>query len=154
MPTINNITARLREKGITLAALADELGVKISAVSCVASGKAKSYNVQTAIAKHLDTTVEDLWPGQIRLRRNRAQIEANETNQHEAREFEGKERRSDAIRYLLARHPDQMRRGFSIHTNYGDFHIDADEAEPFVKLVEKVLGKRLAKQEKIEQMGK
>ncbi|MDR1463622.1 MAG: helix-turn-helix domain-containing protein [Azoarcus sp.] len=66
----------LRDMGITLTALADELGVKQSTVSMVVAGKAKSYPIQQAIAEKLGTTIAELWPGQIRLRRNRAEIDA------------------------------------------------------------------------------
>ena len=76
MPKLNNITTRLRARGITLAALADNLGVSSSTVGTVVSGNSKSYPVQKAIAEKLESTIEDLWPGQIRLRRNRVEIEA------------------------------------------------------------------------------
>lgn len=69
-----NVTRMLREQGITLAALADELGVKPATISNVTAGRSKSYPVQVAIAEKLKTTVEALWPGQVRLRRNRAEI--------------------------------------------------------------------------------
>ncbi|MDR1853464.1 MAG: helix-turn-helix domain-containing protein [Azoarcus sp.] len=72
----NQIKERLRCKGITLAAIADELGKASSTVSLVVAGKAKSYPIQRAIADRLETTIDQLWPGQIRLRRNRAEIEA------------------------------------------------------------------------------
>lgn len=72
----NRIAARLRARGITLSALADELGVTQSTVSLVVAGKAKSYRIQTAIAERLNSTMAELWPGQVRLRRNRAEIEA------------------------------------------------------------------------------
>jgi lambda repressor-like predicted transcriptional regulator len=76
MDTVNNITTRLRERGITLAALADELGVTPSTLSLVAAGKAKSHKLQVAIADKLDSTVDELWPGQVRLRRSSAEIAA------------------------------------------------------------------------------
>jgi lambda repressor-like predicted transcriptional regulator len=76
MDTHHNIAASLRALGITQAALADELGVSTSTVATVVTGKSKSYPVQKAIAQKLNSTIEALWPGQVRLRRNRAEIEA------------------------------------------------------------------------------
>ncbi|MDR2925889.1 MAG: phage baseplate assembly protein V [Azoarcus sp.] len=78
VPAGGSITLRIggsfmvmTQNSITLAALADELGVSLSTVSTVTSGKSKSYPVQRAIAERLGSTIEALWPGQIRLRRNR-----------------------------------------------------------------------------------
>ncbi|MDR1228645.1 MAG: helix-turn-helix domain-containing protein [Azoarcus sp.] len=72
----HSIKSLLHAKGIILSALADELGVRQSTMSLVAAGKSKSYPIQQAIAQKLDSTIADLWPSQIRLRRNRAEIEA------------------------------------------------------------------------------
>jgi len=71
------IKAEMRMRGYTQARLADEMGVKKSTVSQVISGTGKSLPIQTAIAKLLGKKITELWPGQIRLRRSRAEIEAN-----------------------------------------------------------------------------
>ena len=154
MPIINNITSRLRAKGVTLSALASELGVSTGTVGGVVSGKSMSYPVQTAIAARLDTTVEALWPGQVRLRRNRAQIEAGVTTPGETHGEAVTERRAEKIMSLLSTFPDEMMVGFTIRTGCGDIYIDKDEAASFAKLTEKVLRKRLANNEKNRQRRK
>ncbi|MCL1861865.1 MAG: helix-turn-helix domain-containing protein [Proteobacteria bacterium] len=154
MATTNNITTMLRSKGITLAALADELCVSVSTVTTVASGKSMSYTVQKAIAERLGTTIEELWPGQVRLRRNRAQINAGVKSLEPLPRTGNMAKISDSTRYLLSRHPTDMERGFTISTAYGDLGIYAEEAAPFAALTREVLIKRLAEQEKIEQRVK
>lgn len=47
------------------------------------------------------------------------------------------------IQYAICRHPSDMRRGFRIETHYGGLEIEADEAGPFVRLLERVLARRL-----------
>jgi len=76
MANANNITTGLREKGITISALADEMGVHVSTMSTVINGRSKSLRLQQAIADKLGSSVSELWPGQVRLRRSRAEVEA------------------------------------------------------------------------------
>jgi hypothetical protein len=45
--------------------------------------------------------------------------------------------------YILSRHVPDMKRGFIIQTNYGDCHIDADEAAPFIELLKQTMRARL-----------
>jgi len=71
------IKASLRMKGITAAALADELGVGHSAVSQVISGRTASARIRASIAEILDVSVDALWPKtQPALRRSRSQVQA------------------------------------------------------------------------------
>lgn len=55
------IKAALRMKGVTLAALADDLGISRSTVCLVVGGKGTSARVQNAIAKQLDKPVNSIW---------------------------------------------------------------------------------------------
>jgi hypothetical protein len=48
------------------------------------------------------------------------------------------------LRYTIAKHIPDMERGFKISTNYGDFFIEADEAEPIIKQVRKAVEKNLS----------
>jgi lambda repressor-like predicted transcriptional regulator len=70
------IKAEMRMRGYTQARLADEIGVKKSTVSQVIGGVGKSFPIQTAIANLLGISIEKLWPGQVRLRRSRLELEA------------------------------------------------------------------------------
>jgi lambda repressor-like predicted transcriptional regulator len=74
------IKAELRMRGYTQARLADEMGVKKSTVSRVISGAGKSFPVQMTIARLLGKEINELWPNQIRLRRTRAEMEADRAN--------------------------------------------------------------------------
>ena len=67
------IKAEMRMRGITPAALADELGVANSSVSQVISGRAESARIKARIAEVIGKPVGVLWPhaGRNRLRRNR-----------------------------------------------------------------------------------
>ena len=56
------IKATMRAKGISLAALADELDVTASVVSQVVSGRSVSARIQSRIAEIADIPVEVLWP--------------------------------------------------------------------------------------------
>jgi hypothetical protein len=47
------------------------------------------------------------------------------------------------LRYTIAKRIPDMERGFKISTNYGDFFIEADEAEPIIKQVRKAVEKNL-----------
>ncbi len=51
------------------------------------------------------------------------------------------------ITYDLANKVPYMLRGFRMYTNYGEIEIDEADAKPFADLVERVLNKRLKKQE-------
>jgi hypothetical protein len=48
-----------------------------------------------------------------------------------------------SLTYALAKQAPDMRWGFTIHTNYGDLEIGADDAEPFVALASKLLTKKV-----------
>jgi lambda repressor-like predicted transcriptional regulator len=70
------VKAALRMRGITQAILAEAHGVTRTAVRAVIVGQSKSQRIQEAISRVIDKPVSDIWPGQVRLRRTRAQIEA------------------------------------------------------------------------------
>jgi len=71
------IKASLRMKGITAAALADELGVGHSSVSQVISGRIASARIRASIADIVGMPVDTLWPKtQPALRRTRSQVQA------------------------------------------------------------------------------
>lgn len=52
----------LKLKGILLTNVAEELGVSRALVSGALLGHFRSSRVETAIANHLDTTPDALWP--------------------------------------------------------------------------------------------
>jgi lambda repressor-like predicted transcriptional regulator len=70
------IKAAMRMKGVTPAALADELEVAKSSVSQVISGRATSARIAKRIAQIVDQPVEAIWPPQPRLilRRNKSAV--------------------------------------------------------------------------------
>lgn len=70
------IKAALRMKGFTQAVLADEMGVAPSSISQAITGYIRSDRIQKRISDILELPVSSLWPGQVRLRRTRAEIEA------------------------------------------------------------------------------
>ncbi|MCY1529090.1 hypothetical protein D9M68_642180 [compost metagenome] len=47
------------------------------------------------------------------------------------------------LRYALAKQVPDMERGFSIHTNYGDIQIDAEDAPKIIDAVRKLLERQL-----------
>lgn len=51
---------------------------------------------------------------------------------------------TDELTYSLAKRVPDMARGFSIETNYGTIHIEADQAAPIIKAVRIALEKDLA----------
>ena len=55
------IKAELRMKGVTLAALADELGVSRSMVSHVVAGYARSAHVMARIADLIGKPIDAIW---------------------------------------------------------------------------------------------
>lgn len=69
------IKAALRMKGVTLAALADDLGISRSTVCLIVSGKGTSARVQNAVAKLLGKPVSSIWQPKPKsgLRRNKAE---------------------------------------------------------------------------------
>ena len=56
----------------------------------------------------------------------------------------------DKISYALSKQVPDMARGFTIHTNYGDIEIAAEESELFVMIIEKRLQKKLLAAQKVE----
>jgi lambda repressor-like predicted transcriptional regulator len=56
------IKAEMRMRGVTPAALADQLGLTRPSVTSVINGKQTSRPVMDAVAKVLDRKVSDLWP--------------------------------------------------------------------------------------------
>ena len=73
------IKAALRMKGVTLASLADELGVSRSLVSHVIAGKAQSNRAASRIAAVIGKPIAAIWapkPQRPRLRRTREEIAA------------------------------------------------------------------------------
>ena len=70
------IKAEMRMAGVTPAMVCDELKVAPSSVSQTISGHIKSRRIQARIAQIVGKPVEAIWPGQVVLRRSRAQIAA------------------------------------------------------------------------------
>jgi len=68
------IKAALRMRGVTPAALADELGVAAASMSQVISGRAVSARIRGRIAEIIGKPVGSIWPAANRpvLRRARA----------------------------------------------------------------------------------
>ena len=56
------IKAALRMKGVTLGALADELGISRSTVCLIVRGKGTSGRVQNAVANLVGKPVSAIWP--------------------------------------------------------------------------------------------
>lgn len=79
------IKAGLRMSGWTQAALADQLGVAPSSLAQAISGHIKSERIQGEIARILGKTVQEIWPGQVCLRRSRAQMPQQADNRQEVR---------------------------------------------------------------------
>lgn len=65
------IKAHLRMKGVTPALLAERLGKSRSCITQVIAARTKTPEIQQAIAAVLGLPVSDIWPGQIRLRREK-----------------------------------------------------------------------------------
>lgn len=70
------IKAALRMKGVTQAMLADQLQVASSSVHQAITGHIRSERIQARISEIIGKPVKSIWPNQVRLRRNRAEIEA------------------------------------------------------------------------------
>lgn len=70
------IKASLRMKGITPAALADELQVSTPTMSQVISGRSVSARIRNRIAEILGKSVDEIWPPAKKppLRRTKAQL--------------------------------------------------------------------------------
>lgn len=47
------------------------------------------------------------------------------------------------ISYALSKQVPDMARGFTIHTNYGDLHISAEDATPYLQMAELQLHNKL-----------
>lgn len=69
------IKAALRMKGVTQAMLADELGVAPSSIHQAIAGHIRSERIQSRISEIIGKSAAAIWPGQIRLRRSRMQID-------------------------------------------------------------------------------
>ncbi|WP_343590145.1 helix-turn-helix domain-containing protein [Paracidovorax wautersii] len=65
------IKAALRMKGVTLSALADDVGVSRSMVTHVIHGHAKSAHVMERIAKIIGKPVQAIWAPKPVLRRTK-----------------------------------------------------------------------------------
>jgi lambda repressor-like predicted transcriptional regulator len=65
------IKAHMRMKGVTPAILADRLGRSRPCITQVISAKSKTPEIQQAIAEVLGLPVSEIWPGQVRLRRQK-----------------------------------------------------------------------------------
>lgn len=70
------IKAALRMKGMTLTALADELGLSRSMVTHVIHGHARSQRVQERIASLLGKSIGAIWASKPVLRRQAAMARA------------------------------------------------------------------------------
>lgn len=73
------IKAALRMKGVTLAALADQLGISRSTVCLIVGGKGTSARVQNAVANLVGKPVSAIWPPKPSSGLRRAK--AGKTNQ-------------------------------------------------------------------------
>jgi lambda repressor-like predicted transcriptional regulator len=72
------IKAEMRMRGVTPAALADELGISRVSVSSVVSGQQKSRRVMEAVAKLIGKPVNQIWPEEkpSALRRSKKAVAA------------------------------------------------------------------------------
>jgi len=70
------IKAAMRIKGVTMSMLADEMGVSVTSVARVVNGTTRSQRIQDRVSDIVGKPVKVLWPAQVRLRRTRAEIEA------------------------------------------------------------------------------
>ncbi|MDR0996098.1 MAG: helix-turn-helix domain-containing protein [Zoogloeaceae bacterium] len=73
---VEEIKAAMRIHGMTQTALAESLGVNRATVTQVINGISKSERIQKAIAKLIGKPVKEIWPGQVRLRRSKAEMAA------------------------------------------------------------------------------
>ncbi|MDR1063635.1 MAG: helix-turn-helix domain-containing protein [Azoarcus sp.] len=65
------IKAHMRMKGVTPSVLADQLGRSRSCITQVIAAKTKTPEIQQAIANVIGLPVSEIWPGQVRLRREK-----------------------------------------------------------------------------------
>lgn len=65
------IKAAMRMRNKTPSMLASELSISPSSVSQTIHGAIKSPRIQQAIAEVLGLSVSEIWPGQMRLRREK-----------------------------------------------------------------------------------
>ena len=70
------IKAAMRMAGTTPAMLCDELDVAASSMSQTISGHIKSKRIQARISEIVGKPITEIWPGQVTLRRSRAQIDS------------------------------------------------------------------------------
>ena len=56
------IKGAMRARGVSLTALAEELGVSVSTISQVVSGRSSSARIQSRIAQITGAPVGELWP--------------------------------------------------------------------------------------------
>ena len=70
------IKAAMRMAGTTPAMLCDELDVAASSMSQTITGHIKSKRIQTRISEIVGKPITEIWPGQVTLRRSRAQIDS------------------------------------------------------------------------------
>ena len=70
------IKAAMRMAGTTPAMLCDELDVAASSMSQTISGHIKSKRIQARISEIVGKPITEIWPGQVTLRRTRAQIDS------------------------------------------------------------------------------
>lgn len=57
------LKARLRLSGSSLAEVARELGITKQTVNTVVSGRSRSRRIEEAIAQKLGMSLEEVWPG-------------------------------------------------------------------------------------------
>ena len=67
------IKAHMRMRGVTPAMLAERLGKSRSCITQVIAARTKTPEIQQAIAEVLELPVSEIWPGQVRLRREKSQ---------------------------------------------------------------------------------
>ncbi|MDO5758611.1 MAG: helix-turn-helix domain-containing protein [Rhodobacterales bacterium] len=69
------LRSKLREAGVTFAQIARELGVSPATVTIVSQGHRRSHNIQTAIAGHLGTTPQNVFPDRYSKKEGPADVD-------------------------------------------------------------------------------
>ena len=62
-------------------------------------------------------------------------------------------RQTDEIQYALAKQVQDMERGFTIHTSYGDIFVDQDEGKAIITATRNLLERKLKRAQAREIAG-
>jgi hypothetical protein len=60
---------------------------------------------------------------------------------------------TEKIQYALAKQVQDMERGFTIHTNYGDIFVDQDEGKAIITATRNLLERKLKRAQEREAAG-